>query len=238
QTFWLPAGCKPTTSLEKIASSIFNFHANNLRRGEVGVNNGSLNTRGDHLGAESGVEWWVQIRKEDYHADLGMPFHWDKDERLLELKGALVCPAVSTVTYLTDFGAPTVVFKLDGVSSLVRDQRVACKRDFRYPPRRSWRGVAWRFMHRVSIELASTVIESEGNCCVLAQSRAAANGAVVTGNMDQAFVSYPALFKHLAFDGSFLHGVPDVMRRESYEAARRMRVTLLANVWLSHKPSG
>ena len=75
-------------------------------------------------------------------------------------------------------------------------------------------------MHRVSIELASTVIESEGNCCVLAQSRAAANGAVVTGNMDQAFVSYPALFKHLAFDGSFLHGVPDVMRRESYEAAR------------------
>ena len=146
QTFWLPAGCKPTTSLEKIASSIFNFHANNLRRGEVGVNNGSLNvstfpansndtriseplvghkrprhltgcsgdveTRGDHLGAESGVEWWVQIRKEDYHADLGMPFHWDKDERLLELKGALVCPAVSTVTYLTDFGAPTVVFKV------------------------------------------------------------------------------------------------------------------------------
>lgn len=34
------------------------------------------------------------------------------------------------------------------------------------------------------------------------------------GGSDRAFLSYPALLKHLAFDGSFLHGVPESMQRE------------------------
>lgn len=49
----------------------------------------------------------------------------------------------------------------------------------------------------------------------LAQLRATGKGAVVAGNMDQAFVSYPVLFKHIAFDGGFLHGVPQAMMREN-----------------------
>lgn len=144
QTFWLPAGCKPTTSLEKIAASIFDFHAKNLWCDQDRVNDRSLNTnlpavgnevrevtphrgikrprlsrgggdvkaRDDCSDVETGAEWWVQIRTEGEHADLGMPFHWDKDEQLLERRGALVYPAVSTVTYLGDNGAPTVVFKV------------------------------------------------------------------------------------------------------------------------------
>ncbi|CAN0121109.1 unnamed protein product, partial [Hapterophycus canaliculatus] len=32
---------------------------------------------------ESGAEWWVQLREEGHHEDLGMPFHWDKDENLV-----------------------------------------------------------------------------------------------------------------------------------------------------------
>lgn len=47
------------------------------------------------------------------------------------------------------------------------------------------------------------------------QSRAAGSGAVVEGDIDRAFVSYPALYKHLAFDGSYLHGVPEDLQRES-----------------------
>ena len=42
-----------------------------------------------------------------------------------------------------------------------------------------------------------------------------ARAAVREGGRDRAFLSYPALFKHLAFDGSFLHGVPEPMQRES-----------------------
>lgn len=45
------------------------------------------------------------------------------------------------------------------------------------------------------------------------QSRATDKGAVVEGDIDQAFVSFPSLFKHVAFDGRFLHGVPEQMRR-------------------------
>ena len=39
-----------------------------------------------------------------------IPPHWDKDEVLREETGLWVFPAVSTVTYLSDAGAPTAVF--------------------------------------------------------------------------------------------------------------------------------
>lgn len=37
---------------------------------------------------------------------------------------------------------------------------------------------------------------------------------MVEGPLRRAFVSYPSLFKHLAFDGRFLHGVPEIMARK------------------------
>ena len=36
-------------------------------------------------------------------------FHWDKDEDLVDEQGIAVFPHLSTVTYLTHYGAPTVV---------------------------------------------------------------------------------------------------------------------------------
>lgn len=45
------------------------------------------------------------------------------------------------------------------------------------------------------------------------QSRVSDRGAVEHGDIKRAFVSYPALFKHLAFDGGFLHGVPEQLMR-------------------------
>lgn len=42
------------------------------------------------------------------------------------------------------------------------------------------------------------------------------------GDIKRAFVSYPALFKHLAFDGGFLHGVPEqLMRTEDKREGHR-----------------
>ncbi|CAN0469945.1 unnamed protein product, partial [Hapterophycus canaliculatus] len=78
-------------------------------------------------------------------------------ENLVETNGVVVCPQVSTVTYLTDYGAPTVV-----------------------------------------LEVGAT-----------------GEGIVEEGDIERAFVSYPAPFKHLAFDGSFLHGVPEQLMRKS-----------------------
>lgn len=146
KTFWLPAGACPTTSLEKIAKAVFDFHSKNLGHnqhlhphqdspdatpGSTPRSAAACNSkrwgdgRAPHGGmsptvatspqagyAESGAEWWVQRRQEGRHEDLGMPFHWDKDEKMLDQEGVVVCPAVSTVTYLTEDGAPTVVVEV------------------------------------------------------------------------------------------------------------------------------
>lgn len=79
----------------------------------------------------SGAEWWVQLRpspeltgryamhvhtdndKPKDKADMsrtGISFHWDKDEELRILCGGntYVHSHLSTVTYLTDYGAPTL----------------------------------------------------------------------------------------------------------------------------------
>ena len=55
-----------------------------------------------------GAEWWVQIRSNDE----GISFHYDKDEGLASIKGIMKHPAVSTVTYVTDAGAPTLIFDM------------------------------------------------------------------------------------------------------------------------------
>lgn len=163
-TFWLPADAKPSTLLEKLVKSIFDFHAKDLPRqrdhpdqrlssdatprshlspeNSDGIKHalaslagkqqcrGSSSARGfprggtlrdetqgtfpktGHSDAEPGAEWWVQVREEGHHSHLGMPFHWDKDEKLMEEEGVVVCPAISTVTYLTEFGAPTTVLEV------------------------------------------------------------------------------------------------------------------------------
>ncbi|CAM9141125.1 unnamed protein product [Scytosiphon promiscuus] len=251
KTFWLPANACPTTNLEAVAKAIFDFHSTSPKHlvprkgstntGDRFVSRGAASegipSRNDDSNEtrsasahikdgcdgcdESGAEWWVQIREEGHHADLGMPFHWDKDENMLETHGVVVCPQVSTVTYLTAYGAPTVVLEVG----------------------------------------------------------APEKGAVGEGDIDRAFVSYPAPFKHLAFNGSFLHGVPQqLMRNGSHRLVqagqdrsqsesirvngnsvpgntkdssavlasssarrpkeRRVRATLLVNVWMSHKPAG
>ena len=53
-----------------------------------------------------GAEWWVQVRDGD--EDIG--FHYDKDEAMASEQGKMKHPLVSTVTYLTDIGAPTLIF--------------------------------------------------------------------------------------------------------------------------------
>lgn len=53
-----------------------------------------------------GGEWWVQRRT--LKEDIG--FHHDKDEAMASLQHTMKFPEVSTVTYLTGLGAPTVIF--------------------------------------------------------------------------------------------------------------------------------
>ena len=58
-TFWVPAGAKPTTALERIARAVFDFHARDAQFDP----------------AKSGAEWWTQVI--DSSDEIGL--HWDRD---------------------------------------------------------------------------------------------------------------------------------------------------------------
>lgn len=112
RTFWIGANGVARCSLEQMALNVFQHHAGNAT----------------HLydPETSGAEYWVQIRpspektgrysmhdkssSKDDMAKEGISFHWDKDEDLRILCGGntYVHPHISTVTYLTDIGAPTL----------------------------------------------------------------------------------------------------------------------------------
>ncbi|EKX42119.1 hypothetical protein GUITHDRAFT_141584 [Guillardia theta CCMP2712] len=57
----------------------------------------------------------------DSKEDIGM--HWDKDEDLVDSQGLNVHPQLSTVTYLSDEGAPTMILRKQ--SSVVYDEMLS-----------------------------------------------------------------------------------------------------------------
>lgn len=213
RTFWIPSsGFKPRCSLEKMALDVFQHHVK-----------GTPNDA-----SSSGAEWWVQLRPSpektgryslygtDDSQDLdekdlsktGISFHWDKDEDLKILCGGTtyVHPHVSTVTYLTAIGAPTLAinFRVNNLTG-----------EYIMPG------------------------QQEGDTTT-----------------PDAFVSSPALGKHLSFDGRFLHAAPpDLLEKGSFDKQchfeepspdqpslhkllirRHRRVTFLVNVWLNYHP--
>jgi len=167
ETFWLPADATPRCSLEQIVRSVYMAHTS--------VAHGRSHA--------SGAEFWsLVIDQED--ADVGL--HFDKDFGLEAERGINRTPAVATVTYLCDGGAPTLVIEKAPPPML------GAALDDGTPIRRSW-------------------------------------------------LSHPAAGKHVAFDGSFLHGAPIELALPATKVARRgkrpKRVSLLVNVWLDHQPA-
>ena len=97
-SFWMPADAEPTCPLERLALSIFRLHTS-----------GRPFDR-----ARSGAEWWANVtrsetvrRTQGSYGDIAV--HLDKDEDAYSRYNLLVHPALSTVTYLSDAGAPTLV---------------------------------------------------------------------------------------------------------------------------------
>jgi hypothetical protein len=93
-SMWLAADAAPRCLLEALAGAIFERH-----------------TRGVEIDrATAGAEWWVQCRVPgDDGAGDPIDFHWDVDEHLQDEKRLTVTPQLSTVTYLSDGGAPTCI---------------------------------------------------------------------------------------------------------------------------------
>lgn len=95
RTFWIGLDDGPCCGLERLALDIVHFHfptAASRRRVQ-------------------GAEFWVQLRKSgDRCTKRGLEFHYDKDEVAVEAWDIWTHPELSTATYLTDGGAPLVIF--------------------------------------------------------------------------------------------------------------------------------
>ncbi|KAK3271180.1 hypothetical protein CYMTET_20455 [Cymbomonas tetramitiformis] len=109
KSFWLSAETTPRMNLEKLARLIFDHHTEGL----------------EFDSTQSGMEWWSNVSHSDKifrakDAYGSIDFHFDKDETLHTKHNMFVHPQLSTVTYLTDVGAPTIIF----------EQRISSTGDF------------------------------------------------------------------------------------------------------------
>ena len=164
-SFILRADESPKNILESLAARIFKIHtrgASNFER------------------SKSGCEWWVQVRaltsddveeskpgggEDECEEELkgeSIQFHWDKDEVMGAIHGVYLFPALSTVTYLTDAGAPTVVvpkrMSPDGqleVASSSGDVFLS------YPSKGKHTVFDGRFLHAVPAELRHSTSSEE-----------------------------------------------------------------------------
>ena len=100
-SFWLPASSTPVNALETLARRIYDFHLRDHARPSDLVIDPET----------SGCEWWANLTRSDLlksgAGDIG--FHFDKDEGSYSEFGLVVHPLLSTVTYLTAEGAPTIL---------------------------------------------------------------------------------------------------------------------------------
>ena len=144
RSFWLASDAVPRCSLEAFAREIYIHQTRRFPH-----------RRNEEL---SGAEWWVQVRRGDGRkAALGhknpqdVSWHWDKDEQLVDDGGPTVHPAVSTVTYITGMGAPTVVIPLGR-----RDDGCARSCFISYPTRGKHIVFDGRWLHGAPRSLART----------------------------------------------------------------------------------
>jgi len=90
RTFWFDKNDEPKTFIEYLAKSI------SLQDFPNGFPDNY-----------AGFEWWVQVRGDKEN----ITFHYDKDEGLCTKENKYIYPLKSTITYLTDIGGPTAIFK-------------------------------------------------------------------------------------------------------------------------------
>jgi len=87
KSFWVPYSSEPRCLLEATALQIGKFHLQDFEF--------------------SGVEFWAQYRS----SNDGLGFHFDKDEHAAREENLWKHPTVATATYLSNEGAPLVVFE-------------------------------------------------------------------------------------------------------------------------------
>ncbi len=103
QTFWMPMGVgapKPRFAIEHAVNLLFDLLYANTYESDSTV---KMRKRRKQI---VGGKYWVQYRPENEDVS----FHYDKDEGLASDHMIMRFPQFATVTYLSNAGAPTVIF--------------------------------------------------------------------------------------------------------------------------------
>jgi len=181
RTFWLSSTDSPRCGFERLALDILQFHTASLPAHALTGTHGGMDASSDEGLA---AEWWVQVRRGSQGEGASIGMHFDCDEHLQQAEGVNIPPWLSTVTYLTGEGAPTVVLPIradaGGSASFAPTLRAAFG--------------------------GSNEADATGST-----DHASASGGGTLGDGSGAFVSLPVPGKHLAFDGRLLHGCPAEM---------------------------
>jgi type 2A phosphatase activator TIP41 len=141
---WIGANDAPRCALERFAMRLFDFHAPDEEDG--------------YDAETSGIEFWTQD-------GVSLGAHFDKDETAREKVGVIVTPHLATVTYLSDGGAPTVVFEGLTPRSLPEEKRAneSCERvAVMYPKVGAHLRFDGRLLHGVLTEFADDNTPTEG----------------------------------------------------------------------------
>mmetsp|Transcript_5328 Transcript_5328/g.7492 ORF Transcript_5328/g.7492 Transcript_5328/m.7492 type:complete len:457 (-) Transcript_5328:83-1453(-) len=262
-TFWMPARGKPRFSLEALALSIFKQHASSL------INKKECEESYIDW-ANTGIEWWVQHVCDDNLAtvengggkgkeasrDCGdiqlkhsIGFHWDKDEELRIRTGVYVHAAVSTVTYLSAVGPPTLVLeqRIKANGKLPSEEKI--RRGFvSYP--RVGKHIVFdaRYLHAVPRELHldaqywenKSRDDDDNASASAADNEGDTKGARFSSSMREGTESCATTSKSNKRQRDKEEGRKGRQGSQKQQKRPRTpsapRVTFLANVWVNHKP--
>eukprot|EP00911_Craspedida_sp_UC1_P001364 UC1_evm1s1029 len=240
-TFWLGADTAPRCGLEALAKGIFQRYA-----GKALVSGAADPTR-------SGCEWWSQVREsreDNALKENAVGFHWDKDEDLLDETGVNVHPQLSTVTYLCTGGAPTIV--LDKLCPTYADDAANMHANASdsthngnervFPLKEEERSIGEEGREDKVVEEEEKEEEEEeeeeeehlmfGDDSLESESHKRACQKPISN----VWACYPAMGRHMVFDGRLLHGASSQLQR--HEAHGGVRRTFLVNIWLNYRPQG
>eukprot|EP00471_Norrisiella_sphaerica_P003467 CAMPEP_0184483316 /NCGR_PEP_ID=MMETSP0113_2-20130426/4963_1 /TAXON_ID=91329 /ORGANISM="Norrisiella sphaerica, Strain BC52" /LENGTH=348 /DNA_ID=CAMNT_0026863637 /DNA_START=1 /DNA_END=1044 /DNA_ORIENTATION=- len=164
----MPARAKARCSLESLAQQVFHTHTASLREDEK---------LQEYIDWEhTGVEWWVQhcdvrpktkkrkfenggtgdgeLAGEEKMTQLGIGYHWDKDEEMRLRDGIYVHACIATVTYLTDTGPPTLILEQRIEADGKLPTNVIKKGYVSYPAQGKHIAFDARYLHAVPHELS------------------------------------------------------------------------------------
>ena len=124
-TFWF-SNDKPARSSIEVAIRLLEEYMGS-GKGDSSMTEGLVRRK-----ASIGAEWWIQVVPAD-GGNIG--FHYDKDEGMASTQMKMVHPLLSTVTYITSHGSPTVVLNQTCPFGNENSPVIATSGLFSYPAR-------------------------------------------------------------------------------------------------------